>query len=143
MKKASIKKENMRFFFTLLVFGTFILSCSNDDNIGQNEFVGKTFDYLFFETEQECINAQPEPDFFLNCHQEISFIDNETAEIILSDIQYSTSYTIDNSKITIHSSENTFEFQNDIIFEKVSSSLIRRIENNTVWKQRQGNSIWN
>lgn len=127
----------------ILLIAFSLFSCSNDDNVEQNEFIGKTFDYLFFETEQECINAQPDPNFLLNCHQEISFIDKETAEIILTDIIYSVNYTIDDSKIIIHSSPNTYEFSNDIIFEKVSSFSIKRIENNTIWNHRQGNSIWN
>ncbi len=55
------------------------LSCSNDKNSGDSELAGKTFDYLFFETEQECIDAQTNPDFFTNCHEEIEFIDDDIA----------------------------------------------------------------
>jgi len=130
-------------YLLLSLVGISLLSCSDDDNSEQSEFIGKTFDYLFFETEQECIDAQPDPNFFINCHQELSFIDNEKAEIILTDIKYSVNYTIDHAKIIIHPSSNTIEFQNDIIFEKITDSSIKRMGNNTIWNQRNGNSLWN
>jgi len=133
----------MKKYFILLALGTLFLNCSNNDNSEQYEFIGKTYDYLFFETEQECINAQPDPNFFLNCHQEISFIDKGKAEIILTDIPYSVDYTIEKSKIIIHSSPNTFEFQNDLIFEILNNSSLKLIDNNTIWNERIGNSLWN
>ena len=133
----------MKKYFLLLLIGITLLNCSNDDNSEQSKFIGKTFDYLFFETEQECINTQPDPTFSLNCHREIRFINKEIAEIILTDILYSVNYTIDESKIIIHSSPHTFEFQNDIIYEKISDSSIQRLENNTVGNQRNGHSLRN
>ncbi len=132
----------MKRYFSLLLIGITLLSCSNENYSEKSDLIGKTFDYLFFETEQECLDAQPDPNFFINCHQELNFIDNEKAKIILTDIIYSVSYTIENDKIIIHSSPNTFEFQNDIIFEKVSTFSLKRLDNDTLWNERNGNSLW-
>ncbi|WP_025666355.1 hypothetical protein [Aquimarina megaterium] len=131
-------------YFLLSILGIVLLSCSNDDDNSQNtEFVGKTFDYLFFETEQECIDAQTDPNFFINCHQELSFVDNENVEILFTDIKYSANYKVGNNKIVIYSSSNILEFQNDIIFEIINDSSLKFVDNNTIWKLRTGNSIWN
>ena len=133
----------MKKLLLLFLFGITILSCSKDENFKQSKFIGKTFDYLFFETEQECINAQPDPNFFINCHQELSFMDNENAEIMLTDIKYSVGYTIENNKIIIHPNSRTFEFQNNLIFEIINDSSLRLTENNTIWNERIGNTLWN
>ena len=91
----------MKKYFLLSITGMILLSCSNDDDFNKLLFIGKTFDYLYFETEQECIDAQPDPDFFINCHQELSFIDNKKVEIMFTDIIRSTTYTIEASKIVL------------------------------------------
>jgi len=133
----------MKKYYLLTILGILILSCSNDDNSQQSEFVGKTFDHLHFETEQDCINAQSNPNFFINCHQELSFIDSEKANIILTDIMYSVNYTVENDKIIIHAHSRTFEFQNDIIFEVIDNASLKFTAYNSFWNERIGNSIWN
>lgn len=132
----------MKKYLLLSLIGTLLLSCANDDNAETNEFIGKTFVYLFFETEQECINAQPDPNFFLNCHQELSFIDKETAEIIFTDIIYQINYRIEKNKIVIYSSSNTFGSQDDIVFEIINSASLKYIDNNTIWNELTGNTLW-
>ncbi|WP_024770898.1 hypothetical protein [Aquimarina macrocephali] len=129
-------------YFLLSIFGVLLLSCSNDDDSQKIEFIGKTFDYLFFETEQECIDAQTDPNFFINCHQELSFIDTENVEIVFTDIKYSSNYKIENNKVVIYSSSNTLGFQNNIVFEILNNSSLKLVDNNTIWKLRTGNSIW-
>ncbi len=132
----------MKKYFLFLCITLSFLSCSNDDNSEPSELVGKTFDYLLFETEQECIDAQPDPAFFINCHQELSIIDNHTAEIMLTDIMYSVNYTIGSDRLIIHSHSKTFEFQNDIIFEIINASSLKLVDNNTIWNERIGNTLW-
>jgi len=124
------------------LFSFYQLSCSNDDNSEASKFIGKTFDYVYFETEQECLQAQPDLKFFINCHQELSFIDNENAEIMLTDILYSINYTIDNDNIIILAHSRTFEFQNDIIFKIMTNASLKHIDNNTIWNKRTGNTLW-
>lgn len=133
----------MKKYLILSVLGTILLSCSDEDNENRSEFVSKTFDHLFFKTEQECIDAQPVPDFFINCHRQLHIVDDENVEIMLTDIIYSTNYTIKNNKIIIYSSSNTMEFQNDLIFEIVDPTTLKLTEDNTIWKVRIGDSIWN
>lgn len=133
----------MRNYFLFLLFGMTFLNCSNDDNSLQSELIGKTFDHVFFETEQECIDAQSDPDFFINCHQELSINDNENATIILTDNMYSVKYSIENEKLIIHSNSTTFEFQNDLTFELINMTSLKLLSNNTTWNERIGNTLWN
>ena len=134
----------MRNYFLLLFIGITFSNCSNDDdNSQQSELIGKTFDHLFFETEQECIDAQSDPDFFINCHQELSINDNENAEIILTDIIYSVKYSVENDKLIIHSNATTFEFQNDLTFELINITSLKLLSNNSTWNERVGNTLWN
>ncbi|WP_375562673.1 hypothetical protein ACE193_09085 [Bernardetia sp. OM2101] len=123
----------MKKYLLFLIIGTFLFSCSDDDSVKKNELIGKTFDHLWFETEQECLDAQPDPDFFINCHQEIRFVDEKKAFIMLTDIMYSVDYTVDDSKIII--SEN-------IVFEIINASSIKEVNDGTIWNERKGNSIW-
>lgn len=132
----------MKTYFLSSLIGILLLSCSSDDNSEASKFIGKTFDYVYFETEQECLDAQPDPNFFINCHQELSFIDNENAEIMLTDIMYSINYTIDNDNIIIHAHSRTLEFQNDIIFKIMTNASLKHIDNNTIWNTRTGNTLW-
>lgn len=133
----------MRKYFLLLALGILFLNCSNDDNSQQSELSGKTFDYLFFETEQECLDAQLDPNFLINCHQELSIIDNENAEIILTDIKYSVKYSIDKNKLIIHSNTTTIEFQNDMTFDIINANSLKLLSNDTIWNERIGNILWN
>ena len=133
----------MKNYFLILFIGITLFNCSSDDdNSQQSELIGKTFDHLFFETEQECIDAQSDPNFFINCHQELSIIDNENAEIILTDNIYAVKYSIENGKLIIHSNATTAEFQNDLIFELINISSLKLISNNSIWNERIGNTLW-
>ena len=134
----------MKNYFLILFIGITLFNCSSDDdNSQQSELIGKTFDHLFFETEQECIDTQSDPNFFINCHQELSIIDNENAEIILTDNIYAVKYSIENGKLIIHSNATTAEFQNDLIFELINISSLKLISNNSIWNERIGNTLWN
>lgn len=132
----------MRKYFLLSTLGILFLNCSDDDNSQQSELIGKTFDYLFFETEQECIDAQPDPSFFINCHQELSIDDHENGEIMLTDIMYSVKYRVKNDKLIIYPNETTFEFQNNITFEIINTSSLKLLSINTIWNERTGSALW-
>ena len=122
----------------------FLCSCSHTpppsrDNMLKN----KTFVYLFFATEKECLESQHDPDFFENCHQQVDFYKNNVVEIMLSDIIYRGKYTIKGSTVVL-TFENIPEIPNgEIIFEILNPAQLRRVDNNTVWKRISGNSIWN
>jgi len=133
----------MKQYFLLTLLGVLLLSCSNEDNAQHSEFIGKTFDHLHFQTEQECIDAQSNPNFFINCHQELSFIDSEKANIMLTDIMYSVNYTVANDKIILHAHSRTFEFQNDMVFEIIDNASLKLPTYNSFWNERIGNSLWN
>lgn len=133
----------MRKYLILTFLGLVLLSCSDDDDdLNRHDFVGKTFDHLFFETEQECLDAQPDPDFFMNCHQQLDFLDEEKAEIMLSDIIYSTTYSVDNNRITVYSTEDTYEFREDLVFKIINPSTLKLTRDDTIWKEREGDSPW-
>lgn len=133
----------MKKYLQLLILFIAFISCSkdqsNDNTAEQSELTGKTFDYLFFKTEQECINAQPEPDFFTNCHREIQFIDHEKAMLMWTDMQLEVSYIKVGNRITIYSTANP---DAGLIFEKTSASSLKLLSDNTIWNERIGDSIW-
>ncbi|MFD0861989.1 hypothetical protein ACFQ1M_07205 [Sungkyunkwania multivorans] len=131
-------KRSMVLFLTV----SFLLGCSSSDDVRKADYVGKTFDHRFFDTLQECLDAQPDPNFFINCHQQLSFIDLETAEISLTDIIYRVDYSVFGNRVTLRSGPNTLEFQQDIVFERISDSSLRRISDNSVWYERNGDDIW-
>jgi hypothetical protein len=130
----------MKKYILLTIAVLTVLSCSNDKNLGSSEIIGKTFDHRFVETEQECLASQTNPIFFINCHEEIRFINTETAEIMITDTVQIVNYTIKGNTITIifpGSSSST------MIFEKISNSSLKLQGANTIWNKRIGNSVWN
>lgn len=130
-------KNLLKLFLSIIIISS--LGCSNDNHSGNSELVGKTFDHLFYATEQECSDAQTNPNFFINCHEEIRFIDNETAEIMLTDMVYSVTYTVEENSVNIYFSNTETPF---LIFEKINNSSLKLLSNNTVWNKRNGDSIW-
>ena len=135
--KTVIKRAALFFALTL------IFSCSNDNDEALSALlIGETFNHLFFETEQECLDAQPDPDFFINCFQSLEFLDENTAEIVLSDIINRTAYSLNGNRIRIFSSEAT-EFSTDINFLIVDENTLRNVTNGTIWIKQIGESPFN
>ena len=121
-----------------------LISCSNtdrfnEDNGSKSELAGKTYDYLLFESEQECINAQPDPDFFLNCHREIHFVDDRNAQIMLTDMVIPVQYTVEENNVVINFSTDQ---SSTLTFEKVTHSSLKLLNDDSIWKERTGESIW-
>lgn len=132
----------MRNYFLFLFIGIAFLSCTKDDDMQHSELIGKTFDHLFYATEQDCLNAQPDPNSFINCHQELSINDNENAVIILTDIIYAVKYSMEKGKLIIHANAKTVEFHNDLTFELIHTSSLKLLSNNSIWNERVGDSLW-
>ena len=109
----------------------------------ENVLANKTYVYLFFKTEQECMENQPEPDFFINCHQQVDFYKDNIVDIMLTDIIWRGTYRIEGN-IVILSFEPSYEIPDgEIIFEIINPAKLLHTEHGTVWKKISGNSIWN
>ena len=119
---------------------TLLISCSGREDI-QLTFTGKTFNHLFFETEQECIESQPNPDYFSNCGQQLTFIDDTQATIILTDIVNAVTYSVDKNMIVITPTSGS-EFSDDIVFEIIGPGTLMQVDNDSIWKEQLGDSIW-
>jgi hypothetical protein len=104
-------------------------------------FENETFIYLYFKTEQECLDAQP-TDFFINCHSEINFLKNGLAEIILTDIIWRGEYTVVKKNIIVTFEDNHEVPEGTIVFQIINKSKIKRVDDNTVWNKMTGDSIW-
>lgn len=126
-----------KYLFILILISIF--SCSKESKAGSG-FAGKTYVYRLFENEQECIDAQPDPDFFLNCHRELNFIDDENAEIMFTDITMAVKYTIDANRITINFSTDE---SSSLIFEIIDNSSLKLLNDDIIWSKKIGDSIWN
>ena len=108
----------------------------------ENLLVNKTYVYLFFSTEKECIENQPNPDFFINCHQQVDFYKNNVVEIMLTDIIWRGTYRMEGNLVILNF-ESSYEIPGgEMIFEIINPAKLYLAQNETVWKKVSGNSIW-
>lgn len=129
--------------FIGFVLSLFITSCSQDSvPARENMFKNKTFVHLYFDSEEECIAAQPYPDFWINCHQEIIFQERKKVTIMLTDILWNGTYEV-KGDLLILNFENNFEIPTgEIVFKIINPVTLIRLDNNTLWKKVSGQSIW-
>ncbi|WP_081211706.1 hypothetical protein [Salegentibacter sediminis] len=129
--------------FIVFIFLFPLISCNKLSAPGKDkQFEGKSYVRLFFNSEEECMAAQP-PDFFINCHQQIDFLKDNEVEIMLSDIIWRGTYKVINKKIII-SMEPNFEVPSgEIIFLVKNNTLLIKSDDKTEWRKMKGNSIWN
>ncbi len=132
-------KIKLLFLCSLFLMASF---CERND-LPKDKFnlEDETFIYLHFKTEKQCLDSQP-TDFFINCHSEITFMENGFVEIILTDIIWRGEYTVVNKSIII-----TFEYNHEVpgetlVFQIINNSKIKRVDNKTVWERMTGDSIW-
>ena len=127
----------------ILLFLLAITACSQVTKPArENMFRNKTFVHLFFNTEKECMAAQPDPDFFLNCHQQLDFLNDGKFRIMLTDILWDGTYIIQGN-LLILSLEPNYEIPSGkIIFEILNPTLLQKSGDNSIWKKFSGNSIW-
>lgn len=126
-------------FLAVLLFS----GCSNEFNsANDNRLRNKSFVHLFFETEEDCLAAQPEPDFFINCHQQIDFMENNEVNLMLSDIIWQGTYQVDKNVVWLHFEDNYEVPEGFLAFEIIKGNSLRRLDNNTMWKKLEGTSIW-
>ncbi len=103
----------------------------------------KSFVYLYFPTLQECLDAQPDPDFFMNCHQQVDFYSGKKVEIMLTDIYWRGTYEIIGHLVVCTFEPNPEIPEGEIVFELLNPAKLLLLENGTVWKKISGKSIWN
>lgn len=108
-----------------------------------NMLKNKSFVYLFFSTEKECLKNQPEDDFFMNCHQQVDFYPNNNVEIMLTDIVWRGKYETQGNTVILTFEPNHEIPDGEILFEMLNPAKIIKTDNGTVWKKISGNSIWN
>lgn len=132
------KKLLVGFVFLMLTTG-----CSQDANSGkENMFKNKTFVHLFFNSEEECMAAQPEPDFWLNCHQELIFHEANEFTIMLTDILWNGTYHIQGDLLILKMEANPEIPTGEITFKIINGTKLKRLQDNSIWKKVNGNSIW-
>ncbi len=104
-------------------------------------FENETFIFLHFKNEQQCLDAQPS-DFFINCHSELNFLEDGMAEIILTDIIWRGEYVVINKNIIL-TFDNNFEIPDrTLVFEIINESKLKKVDDKTIWKKLNGDSIW-
>lgn len=89
------------------------------------------------------MDSQPEPDFFENCHQQVDFYKDNKVEIMLTDIYWRGTYSLQGNLVILKFDPNYEIPDGEIIFEIINPAKILNSENGTVWKKISGNSIWN
>ncbi len=124
---------------TIMLLG----SCSkNDVPLKENMLANKSFVYLYYPTWQECLDAQPDPDFFINCHQQVDFYPGKIVDIMLTDIYYRGSYSIMGNYVVLTFEPGPEIPDGEIIFQMLNPAKLLHLENGRVWKKISGNSIW-
>ncbi len=134
-------KAKSVFFLLILIV---ISACSKVAITGrENIFKNKTFVHLYFETEEECIASQPEPDFFYNCHQQLDFLKDKKVQIMLTDIIWIGDYKLEGDTIILTFEPNNEIPNGEIIFEILDPTKLLKTNDQTIWKKVDGNSIYN
>lgn len=128
---------------TLIILILFSTACNQMSSPGkEKQFENKSYVHVFFPTEEECMDSQP-PDFFINCHQQVDFYENNRAEIMLSDIIWVGTYYVENKILTIEFEPNFEVPKGEIKFAILNNNTLKRISDQTTWKKLRGGSIWN
>ena len=109
----------------------------------ENMFKNKIFVHLYYNTEEECMASQPDPDFFLNCHRQLDFLGNKEVHIMLTDIIYIGTYEVSGDKLFIYVENNSEIPDGEIIFEIINPAKLVKIDDKSLWKKVSGRSIWN
>ena len=113
-----------------------ISACSqNGTSERESIFQNKSFVHLYFETEQECLDAQPDPDFFENCHQQLDFMKDGKFRILLSDILWDGTYKIQGDRLILKVEPNFEIPTGEIIFEIINPTRLIKNDDNTLCKK--------
>lgn len=132
-------KGKITTLFILILFST---ACNQMSAPGkEKQFENKSYVHLFFPSEKECMDSQP-PDFFINCHQQVDFYENNRAEIMLSDVIWVGTYYVENKILTIEFDANFEVPEGEIKFVILNNNVLKRMDDKSIWKKLKGNSIW-
>lgn len=123
----------------LMVFGCTTVPLPAKENMFKN----KVFVHLYFDTEEECMAAQPDPDFFINCHRQLDFISNNEVHVMLTDIIYQGTYEVSGKHLIVYVENSPEVPGGEIIFEIINPVKLIKVDDKTLWKKVSGNSIWN
>jgi len=102
----------MKNILGLFLIALTITGCSKE-SIEAN-YAGNKYANVLFETREECESAQDL--YFINCAQLLKILNGSEVEIILTDIAYTTGFSIEGDKMIIESSPETYEFSEDLTF---------------------------
>lgn len=128
---------------TMLLSILLLISCShNDYPAKENMLIDTSYVHLFFDSEKECLDAQPDSGFFYNCHQQLDFYENNMVEIMLSDIIWRGTYETHKNTIILTFEPNFEVPDGEIRLEILNSKWLVNLENETLWKKVDGDSIW-
>lgn len=130
---------------TLLICGIiiFLVGCTtNDVPARENMLKNKSFVYLYYPTLKECLEAQPDPEFFINCHQQVDFYPNKRADIMLTDIYYRGTYRIQGNLVVLTFEPGGEIPDGEITFQMLNPTKLLHLEHGNVWKKISGRSIW-
>lgn len=111
-----------------------LLSCSSDDNADfiSRSLVGKSYVFPLVSSQEECDQLLSNG---VNCFQEVAFLNQQSARVIVTDIINPGRYRVQGNRIII-TVENG-DTENPVIFEfNDDLNELRRVSDNssTVWK---------
>lgn len=132
-------KKIITYSIIIMILG----SCShNAVPVKENMLKNKSFVYLYYPTLKECLNAQPDPDVFQNCHQQVDFYADKKVEIMFSDIYYRGTYKILGDLVVLTFEPSHEIPKGEIVFEMLNPAKLLFLKEGTVWKKMSGGDIW-
>lgn len=131
-----------------LLVGLLILiivsGCSRDDGPAEEiSLMDQSYVYLFFDSEEECMAAQSDPDFWINCHQELNFTEDNKVALMLTDILWNGTYIVKGDLVILKFDQSYEVPSGEMVFKILNPSELILMENNTHWKKVSEDSIWN
>ena len=133
----------MKNIFTICCVIMLFGSCSpHGMPVKEKMLINKSYVHLFFETQKECMDSQPDPDFFINCHQQVDFYKDNVVDIMLSDIYYRGTYQIFGNLVVLTFEPGPEIPDGEIVFEMINPAKLLHLEHGNVWKKVSGNSVW-
>jgi hypothetical protein len=92
----------------------------------------KPYVHAFFDSEEECMKHQPDPNFWMNCDQRLWLYEDSKVELILSDIVNTGRYIIEDNALIL-TLDNGGDAPQQLHFIIASKTRLVRQDDKTEW----------
>lgn len=101
----------------------------------------RLYTYDFFASFGECLEAQPSPDFWINCSQTANFCPNGRVELMVTDILHAGTCAVDGRSVTLTFRENPEVGRRVRFVLSPDGESITERGSGSVWKRKGGEQL--